>query len=58
MASQRDSAKALKASRSSRTLSGSDKVKTAVDITIPYVENILSKILQPITVEANSWTAS
>gem|GEM_PF-4610328 len=47
MASQRDRTKILRASRRSRTLSGDDKVKTAVGVALPYVEGVLGLTTQP-----------
>ena len=47
MASWRDRANILRASRRSRTLSGGDKAKTAVDIAVAYVEDVLGLTTQP-----------
>ncbi len=47
MVSYRDQAKVLSASRRSRTLSGSDKAKTAVGVAVAYVEDVLGLTTQP-----------
>ena len=41
MASLRDRAKILRASRRSRTLSGSGKPKTTGDVAVAYIEGVL-----------------
>ncbi|MCD4715803.1 MAG: hypothetical protein K8R45_03565 [Desulfobacterales bacterium] len=54
MASQRDRAKVLRASRRSRTLSGGNKAKTAVDVAVVYVEDVLGLTTQPSEFAADS----
>jgi len=52
MASSRDRAKNLRASRRSRTLSGSGKSKTAGNVAVYYIEDVLG--LPTLTLEIYS----
>jgi len=54
MASQQDRAKVLRVSRRSRTLSGSDKAKTAVCVAVAYVEDVLGLTTQPFRICSRS----